>query len=209
MVARIIFLLTFVLTQIASAAPSSPNPDFTEPAVDESTGGTEAQEKKQSVDIAPAPPVPPSDEEPEIFYRYRNAITFHVGLVYDRVPIKDPDKPGVLSRFGTQYLFPVGLQDYEAGADLFSDGTGLIQLHRRWIFTKTRFRPYTKAGMGLRVQPSDQLATALKFENYQLRGAVGFEDLLNDPSSFRLELDGMLSTKTLQISVLLGGVWGW
>ena len=209
MVVRNIVSLTFVLTHACAtlAAPKTPSPDFNEPPPKYDSPTPESESKIQSLDIAPPPPAVEADREPEFFYRYRHAISFHAGFAYDTKSAAE-GKP-ILSRFGAQYLFPVDLKSYEAGADLLSDGAGVIHASRRWIYTRTKLRPYSKAGVGLRIVPADQLATFLKYDNYQIRGAIGFEEIVNVPTSFRMELEAMASTRSAQVSLLFGGVWAW
>jgi hypothetical protein len=70
-------------------------------------------------------------------------------------------------------------------------------------------RPYTKAGLGLRIVPQDQLVTALRFQHYQLRGAAGFEWMFRLAMSARLELETAISGQGLQAGVIIGYVWAW
>ncbi|MEK7355200.1 MAG: hypothetical protein AAB250_02035 [Bdellovibrionota bacterium] len=129
-----------------------------------------------------------------------------MGLVYDTKA--ESDGTGLLSRVGIQFMFMTESRfNFEGGADLLSDGSGSLQISQRRIWGQSRFRPYIKAGAGVRIVPADQLATFLKHENYQIRGAIGFERLVKDPYGARLELEVMVSTRSQAASLLLGGVW--
>lgn len=130
------------------------------------------------------------------------------GTALDTKRIKNDES--ALMRGSLRYLFKdKELRGYEAGADLDSDGTGAILLTRRWIYSQTRFRPYEKLGLGIRIDPDDQLGTFLRYQHYQLRAGAGFEWLISDPASFRMELEGSASFHSLQAAITGGFVWAW
>lgn len=208
---RLSVFLTFVLACCVSLAPAhaaktlgSPDLDDAENAVDRPEN---EEEMRRTVDIAPPPPLPDGYEKrQEYFHKYHQALTAHIGLVYDT---KAADVgTGMLTRVGAQYLFQTKDRfALEGGADLLTDGSGSIQLAQRKIWGQSRFRPYIKAGAAVRIVPSDQLATFLKHENYQARFAGGFERLVKDPYGARVELELMVSARSQAASLLLGGVW--
>lgn len=195
----------------AAAATAAPSPDFTErPSAHQ---GTDIDPlARESVDMTKVPPPPPTSFSwtTEYFYRYRRAITLRGGSLYDT---KATDGEKLHSLLGIQYLFATrDLKSYEAGADLLSDGTGIAHLARRFIYTRTRFRPYTKVGFGVRIEPADQLATLIRYENYQIRGAGGFEylfTLAKREINLRFEAEAAASFRSVQGSATLGGVWAW
>ena len=204
---------TFVLACCVLAAPAYAAKSTSAPNLDDTQEATAPPENEKeirsSIDIAaPPPPRPVSAEEKEYFYRYRSALTFQTGLVYDTRAVNDGTS--FLTRLGTQYDFTTeDRRKYEGGADLLSDGSGSLEGFQRFVFGQGRFRPYVKGGLGLRVVPADQLATFLKYENYQLRGAAGLEQLVKDPIGLRVELEAMLSSRSLGLSLLFGGVFAW
>lgn len=209
--ARPLVFLTFVLAccalpsrALAAKALGSPNLD--DPA-DAAAPPENEGEMRKSIDIAPPPPIPPGMErKQEYFHKYRQALTAQLGGVYDTKA--KSDGTDMLSRLGAQYMFTTESRlNFEAGADLLSDGSGAIHVAQRKVYGQSRFRPYIKAGVGVRIVPSDQLATFLRHENYQLRLAGGFEHLVRDPYGFRLEAEIMASARSQAGSVLAGAVW--
>ena len=189
------------------AAKVSAAPDLDDPP-EEVTRPHQEQEMRKGINIADPPPAPYiHPDRAEYFYRYRHALTFDTGLTYDTV---DSSNAGPLARFGTQFLFSTAeRRKYEVGADLLSDGSGSISGARRFIYGEGRFRPYTKAGFAVRIVPADQLTTVLKYENYQIRGAVGFEQLTNGSMSFRLEFELMASSRSQAASLTVGTDYAW
>jgi hypothetical protein len=210
------YFLTFVLVlcgwflcgAVALAALADPNPDFVDPPQPEAPTTNDPEALKNSIDIAPAPPAPPLTDRLEYFHKYRRGLSALAGPVIDTKRIQN--KESALMRGSIRYLFKDrNLKTYEAGADLDSDGTGAILLTRRWIYSQTKFRPYEKLGLGIRIDPDDQLGTFLRYQHYQLRAGAGFEVLIADPASFRLELEGSASFHSLQAALTAGLVWAW
>ncbi len=122
---------------------------------------------------------------------------------------------GQFSDKGVIYLAGISMlyrhkqnQYYDFGFDLRSDAVGNIYGERRWIYTRSRIRPYTKAGLGLNLVPSDQLATFLRFKNYQVRGGIGAEQIFITPMSFRYELE-LLQGDVTTIIFCIGYSWAW
>jgi hypothetical protein len=115
-----------------------------------------------------------------------------------------------LQRFSLQFLFPTtNLHALEAGADLQSDGSGALGLSYRWILSQTDFRPYTKLGAAIRIEPADQLAAVLRLSNIQIRGSAGFEKTIRDPVSMRFDAELIASERSVEALAGLGLVWAW
>lgn len=215
---RLIFFLTLVLfvglvhlnvSPSAFAATPSPSPDFQDPPPKEEPPSPEQTMQLEAMDISKPPVrrVQPEERE-EFFFPYRYSIAIRLAPVFDTATTVDGRN--VIYLAGVQYLFPLqDLKAFEAGADLLSDSSGAIHLSRRYIFSRSRFRPYTKAGFGLRVVPADQMVALLKYQNYQLRGAIGFEHLFRLPMSFRSELEVTAGMRSFQAILSLGYVWAW
>jgi hypothetical protein len=203
--------LTFVLSspcfvpRLAFAASNAPD-QMLELEQDAPDAPNRAdQDALESVTITPPPPGPTKvpTVAPEFFYSFRHELTARLGAVLDGTS-QTPR-----SLVGVQYHFLHHLKAYEAGADMLSDGTGALHISRKFIYTRTMLRPYTKAGLGLRIVPQDQLVTALRFQHYQLRGAAGFEWMFRLAMSARLELETAISGQGLQAGVIIGYVWAW
>ena len=206
--ARSLVFLTFVLACCAGVPEARAAKELGAPNLDdkvESEAPPEnEQEMRKSIDIAPPPPLPPGVEHHhEYFHKYRQALSALTGVVVDT-----KDTSTYLSRLTAEYLVTTDNRlNFELGADLLSNGDGGISVAQRKIWGQSRFRPYVKAGAGVRVVPSDQLATFLRHENYQIRLGAGLEQLVKDPYGVRIELEAIVSSKSQMGSVMLGGVW--
>ena len=204
------FTLTSVKTNPVHAAPSPPNPDFVDPIQESKSPTQEQRAVQQSIAIAPQPPAPPSEARKlGYFYKYRRALSVFYSAGADSKQMADGGDL-LVQRFSLDALFPTeNLRYLEAAADLQSDGSGALGLSYRWIFSRTSFRPYTKIGAALRIEPADQLAALLRFTNYQLRGSLGFEETLRDPLSIRFDAELVGSLRAVEAFAGLGLVWAW
>jgi hypothetical protein len=205
----LVLLAALLVPRISQGATETPSPDFNEPPAKKEEISSENKMILNSIDIAPPPPAPEKINSDDFFYSYRRALIIRAGALYDTEAAQNGTSNPLVD-LGLGYLFPdEKWKSLEAGADLLSDGTGVLHLEKRFEFSRTRFRPYLKAGAGLRVDPSDQLATFLKYQNYQLRGAAGFDQLIQLPASLRIEIESTISTKTVQIGLSIGAVWAY
>lgn len=162
--------------------------------------------KIETVDISPAPPLPPRSRSSAFFYSYRQSLTLRAGALY---ATRAEDDKNLHTLIGVQYTFPIDLKPHEAGADLASDGSGILHFARKFVYSRDRFRPYSKLGAGLRIVPSERLTSLLKHKNYQVRAAIGFEQLTRRPMSLRMELEVMASLRSTQSAATVGYVWAW
>jgi hypothetical protein len=196
------------LPTAALAAKTTPSPDFDAPEKTQAPESKADDISRETVDIAQPPPLKePLVSEREFFYQYRQAITIHAGEALSSVTTNDTSMPLVA---GIQYEYMTQeRKTYEVGADLLSDGTGTLDFAKRWIYTRTRLRPYTKAGGGLLVKPSDGLAALVNFVNFRVEGAAGAEYLLRKSQSIRADLKAALSTKAFVVIGTFGYVWAW
>ncbi|MES2962455.1 MAG: hypothetical protein V4760_01100 [Bdellovibrionota bacterium] len=208
--ARSLVFLTFVVACCALPAPLRAAKSLGSPNLDETTdaaGPSENEEEiRKSIDIAPQPAIPLGlERRQEYFHKYRQALTAELGFVYDTKAASSGTD--LLSRLGAQYMFTTEKREnYEAGAHLLSDGSGAIHFAQRKVYGQSRFRPFIKAGAGVRIVPADQLATFLKHENYQIRVAGGMEQLVKVPYGVRIETELMVSSRSQAAAVLLGVV---
>ncbi|HVK62212.1 MAG TPA: hypothetical protein VM432_11705, partial [Bdellovibrionales bacterium] len=194
-------------SQYASAAKDTPTPNFDDSNSAEPKVAVDPA-KQEAVDIAPAPKAKPNQSKPDFFYRYRNGISPLLGFAFDTKA--NDDGSGTVTILGIRYLFASEtLSAYELGAELLSNGSGTVHAGKRWDSSRSRFRPYTTAGLGMRIVPKDQVATVLRKEHVQLRGGAGFEYLSLDPISTRVEFGAIATLKSFQAQVLLGMNWAW
>lgn len=213
------YFLTFVLvptcalslvvgSSISNAAVNDPDPDFVDVEKPVAPLSPEQEELRKSLDIAPAPPLPRGATQIEYFHKYRRGISLMGGAVIDTKRLQN--KESALGRGSIRYLFKDrDLRAYEAGADVDSDGTGAILFTRRWIYSQTKFRPYEKLGLGIRIDPDDQLGTFLRYQHYQLRAGAGFEALISAPTSLRVELEASASFHSIQAALMAGLTVAW
>jgi hypothetical protein len=199
--------LALVVSHPAWAAKEDPSPDFSEEADPNAEAvNADSKSKMDSVEIAKPPPFSPRETQTEYFFPYTRSMSARFGGVYDSKQFGDKGVVyiagiSLLYRYKQKYFFDFGF-------DLRSDSTGNLYGERRWIYSRSRFRPYTKAGMGLNLIPSDQLVTFLRFKNYQVRGAIGAEQIFISPMSFRYELE-LLQSDVTAIILCLGYSWAW
>jgi hypothetical protein len=192
------------------AATAPPSPDFVDPIPAEKPPTEEQKALQDTVDIAPTPPASLRDARRiGYFHKYRNGLTAFAFAGVDSKDVADA-KSQPFSRFSLQYLFSTqNLHALEASADLQSDNSGALGLSYRWIFSRTRFRPYTKLGAALRIDPADEIAAVLRIENVQVRGSAGFERTIGDPMSVRLDAELIAGPRSVEALAGLGLVWAW
>ncbi len=204
-----IFVLTSLQkTNSAWAANSSPSPDFSDVPVEAQPPTEEQNERAASIDIAPQSPAPPeAARKIGYFHKYRRGLSAQINSVYDT---RYPSDSAPLVRGSLNILFNDDqLRSYEAGTDLLSNGTGSLTLARRWIFSRERFRPFTKAGVAVVLDPNDQLTTFLKVEHYQARASLGFEQTFSDPISLRFEIEAAVGSTAFEGIIGVGLAWAW
>lgn len=206
-------VLVLSLSSIAMAAPPPPEPDLDPPTRSESAPAEKIEATvSETIDITPVGDIDSDTDvrttSNEYFFPYRRSISPRVGSVFNTDEYADERR--LLFLAGFQYLYQSKrLKNYEAGLDLISNGTGRAHFGRRWIHARTRFRPYSKAGAGFKLVPEDGLATVLKLENWNVRGAVGFERLLLAPLSLRCDLELVVGPSDLEMIAALGYSWAW
>lgn len=213
------YLLTFVVLALPAVTPraalATPRTETSE--IEEETAGevphaSDPLDKEiiETIDISPPPKINRQldrIDHSEYFYRYRKSMSPRIGITYDTDVYLEKS---FIYLAGFQYLFPTkDLTSYEGGADLMSDGTGYAHFAQRWFLTRTRFRPYAKAGGAIHIVPRQALTTFLKFENYQIRGAVGAERLIAPPLSLRFEFEAGVGFGGLLAQVTGGYSWAW
>ncbi len=98
---------------------------------------------------------------------------------------------------------------YEVGIDLISKQIGVANISKKWIYLQNqKFRPHSKLGLELILDPDDGLASFLRKEHYLLAGAIGFEDLLQNPLSLRWDLELAIGLEEYAIRIVFGYSWG-
>lgn len=201
------FLVSNLFVKQSWAAKQDPSPDFTElPEAKDPHDQQNSRAALEFVDVANPPALPPSRHSQEYFYPYSRALSARFGGVFDSQKISDN---GILFLAGVLYLYRHQPNEfYDFGFDIRNDSFGTIHAERRWISGRSRARAYAKAGFGLNLVPEDQLATFLKFKNYQLRGALGIEESFINPMSLRYELE-ILAGNGIGAILSVGYSWGW
>lgn len=196
-------LLLFVIASSASAAP-----DVSVPVLKDTRTSEQPQppDGLKEMTISPTPQVeaPEFDRNsPTVYFPYESSISPRLGLGTDTKRIKSNEyyyQYGVLYQFASD-----NGKHWEAGADVLNDGTGVISVGRKIRMNYTEaVRPYFKVGGAIHVNPSEQLTTFLRTENFRIQPSAGFEYFLEHPSSVRLELESWISTKAIGFHFTVG-----
>jgi len=159
--------------------------------------------KDMDVSKIPEPKSQFVSSKSQVFFPYESSMSPRFGMGTDSNRISNNE---YYFLYGLQYQFAGenGLH-WEAGGDVLSDGTGVVSLGRKWRYFPTEaMRPYLKLAGALHIDPSEQLTTFLRTENFQIRPAVGFEYFLEHPSSVRLELESWFSMKKRGLHFCIG-----
>jgi hypothetical protein len=144
----------------------------------------------------------------EVFYPFQTSMSPRFGLGYKS---KSENDIPIFFLFGINYMLESSSNRHlEIGADLNSDTTGTFTAACRWIYRAgAAVRPFMKIGPSLTARPTEQLGTFVKIENYKVRGAGGFEYLLESPMSARLEIELAVGMKAVEGAFLVGYSWAW
>lgn len=197
---------TCLAAKSSHASPLEGEPDV-EKKESQNANETDSKYVHETVDIAEPPKTGLRPTKSGYFYRYRQSFTMRTGGMYHW---QMPDQSETQTILGIQFSFMTESRSrYEIGADQISGGNGAIHLARKWVFDDSKFRPFSKAGLGLIVEPQNNIASLLKHKNFLIEGSLGFEYLIFDPQSIRVEIEGGLGSETLQALLLLGYVWAW
>lgn len=156
-------------------------------------------EVKKEKTTATNPAQPPGEETVQFeketyFFPYHAAFSMRAGaaLNFKELNEKDGDKK-VPILLGFKFMLnSENSKHQEYGLDLLSGTESVLYVNGgyKYIIDHTSsLRPYYKIGAALRFDQGDHLETPFDFKSYSLLGSVGLEDLINDPHSFRLDLD--------------------
>ena len=165
-------------------------------------------EREGLVAPAPSPIGAVEPTSPPFRYRRRWSLAPRIGGGFDSR--ESSEKNATLFEAGAQLEFPAASgASWLALADVLSNGRGDIAATRLFRFSRSSFRPFATAGIGLEVAPDDALAAFLKFENVQLRGSAGVDWTLARDLSARLEAEAALSGRAQRALGSLGCVVSW
>jgi hypothetical protein len=213
LVLALIFVLSSGVSSGAFAAVAAPEPNIDDQAQDEQELSPKVSpEVLGTIDITPVAKTSRRDdvhvESSEYFYPFRKAISPRMGAVYNTNAMEAD--LGALYLVGFQYLFQTrSMKSYELGADVFTRGKGRLHAARRWNLTRTRTRPFVKAGFGWAIDPDQGLSTLIRYQNLQARAGVGFEHLVASPLSLRAELEVAAGMEEQDGILALGYSWAW
>lgn len=191
-----------------SAAVPTPSPDFTDTETTAPSQPPADLSKESLIDLATPPPLPQQRMKERAYYHpYRYGLS---ALLGSHTESNTGSSQGVFYSGDVLFQFPLKSETfYEAGASLNSNQSGSLSFARKLIYSKSRLRPYLKLGFGVRIDPSDQLVTLLKYENYQLRLGAGLEASVYSQLSLRLNLEGVARTSSTQFGGSFGCTWSW
>ena len=143
------------------------------------------------------------------YHAYRQSVTAHLGSV---IALKDSTDSDSLMSIAAGFLWQPKKQFspmWEYGATWVSSGLGQILATRKHVTNeKGAFRPFYKYGVGLKIDPDEQAANLVDFDNLMLRAGVGLENILKPPRSVRMDLDLVIGKDDMWIVFLYGYSWG-
>lgn len=203
---------TFVLcATVAHAAPQGPTPDLDDNPQPVETTNVKKDELK-AMDISEPPREAQRKTrgplENEYFYPYQSSMGPRLGILLNSERLQNKE---LLYLLGFYYMLPsISSRHLEVGADLQSNQVGTINALIKWIYNSTgSFRPFTKAGLSLLIEPDKGLANTIDYKQYSVRLAVGIEDVLKDPASLRWDLEVTAGIKEISVNIVFGYSWGW
>jgi hypothetical protein len=144
-----------------------------------------------------------------VYFPYQSSVSPRLGFGTDTNRLREGNIYYYF--YGLQYQLPndQGIH-WEATADVINDGTGVISVGRKLRLTPTEAtRPYFKLAGAIHINPSEQLTTFLRSENFQLRPSAGFEYFLQHPSSVRVELETWFSLRYMGLHLSVGYAYAW
>lgn len=214
----LVVLIFSFFGQFGNAAPTTPDIDI----VEQKTHTPEVSEKpvrNSDLETLSASPVAPlkssSAQAPEegesYFYNHEESLALRLGLNYDFGNPPDPEDEDPSAQFGFIYMFESkGSTHVEAGFDLFPKREEfLIHAGLKFIHMYTEsFRPFYRLGAALKLDSGDKFNTPIKTENYFIFGGLGFEDVISDPLSFRVDLELFYSLDNILFLVQTGLSFG-
>jgi|GEM_PF-5343080 len=202
---------------VAYALPTVPSPDYREPKNANDHRPLD-EFKTKTIDITEPAPDHSGQTLREreaafgYFYKYHHELGLQVGSLYDTE--SDGNQNHVHETISVRYLYPDHkLQSWELNATLISDSTAAFSYSRRFIASQDRFRPYSALGFGLHLFADEApLANFLRWRQYELRGASGFEytsQWLTMELQWRAEIAIAAGARSQRADASLGLVWPW
>lgn len=208
-----------ILTLVGTAgwaAPHGDAPASTDPASENQNIETEDPNLIENTSITEVPPatgrlnefVQKFDRQ-NYYHAYRQSLFAHLGAV---IALKDSTDSDSLMAIAAGFLWqprkefsPV----WEYGATWVSSGLGQIVATRKHVINeKGAFRPFYKYGAALKIDPDEQAANLVDFQNLMLRIGMGLENTLKPPRSVRMDLDLVIGQDDFWIVFLYGYSWG-
>ncbi len=178
------FVLFFSLLAGAAAAANTidPSPDVNIPHTEKETSPSQSTTPLQDMEVTQPPP---QESGGSFFYKYERSLSIHMGPYYSEIPT-------TYWVYGFTYLWQYPLDFHlETGLDSVTYGEGQIWTVARWNYRYTKkLRPYLAGGFGIRLVPSNGLATFLESSNVFARCSSGLEYSISGPTSLRLDVFG-------------------
>lgn len=177
------------------AKPNDPKPDPDQPTLDD-----------MNLMMAQPKEPPPKDLDKTYYYPFRQSLAPRFGAVFST------DRDHRWSYLlGFSYLWPrYASPQAELGADIYAGQGGFLHFGVKTIyFERNYFRPFWVWGLSHQVIPEDRLTTFANIDNYLGRLSVGMEDVVDYPTSVRLELELLLGLKRQLVVLGFGYSWAW
>jgi hypothetical protein len=199
--------ITFVGILISSnlwAAPVESSPDDHEPKIEQAD--SETARKLETSDISIPREKPGQIYDSNYFYKYDRTFSPHLGY---QKRLSEPTENVI---FGFHYMF--GSLDpathWELTLQLLTGGFGqFFATYKNIINPTKRMRPFWRIGPGGKVVPDQFLATFFYSRNWLILAGGGFEYVMKDPMSLRLDFNVQSSLEmAISYSALVGWSWG-
>ena len=99
--------------------------------------------------------------------------------------------------------------ELEFAASLQDNSKGVIAADYMYYISRNLLRIYAKAGASVVIVAEEKLATFSNSENYRANLAIGMEDLLHTPLSFKFEAGARVGLGPINGYLILGYSWAW
>ena len=171
----------------------------------------EAWQKQQSINISnpPAEKIKISAADSGDYYSpSRRGLSPNLGVAYDVKEYGESNLPIYL--FGIQYQWiTLDRRNFEVQVELQSNGEGVLAAYKKSYLSNGRSRSFYRYGIGCWLVGAEQMATVIKYQNYNLRGTYGYEFLVAPPLSARFDFELVVGIRTVQALILGGYSWAW
>ncbi len=144
--------------------------------------------------------------QPDRPFPYNEGLGGYLGVAIDK---EDDDFkfPIVLGFFYRKYLFRK--YEVEFSAALQDNSKGTLSADYMYYINRSLLRVYAKLGASVFVIGEEKLATFSNIDNFRANFAIGMEDLLAAPLSFKIESGARVGLGGVNGYLIIGYSWAW